>query len=112
MSVVIPLMADNVGYDNFVVRAPGGAELPFTITSQSATVGDFRARPSGGLRGGLPRGVPARGPAPHGARRRPRARLPVVDTDFREVDFPPSSLSPSEHSATGGGWHGSGSSTR
>jgi inner membrane protein involved in colicin E2 resistance len=30
----------------------------------------------------------------------------VVDTDFREVDFPPGSLSPSEHTASGGAWHG------
>ena len=108
VSVVIPLMADNVGYDNFVVRAPGGAELPFTITSQSATVEhDFRP----GQAVAFEVAYRTRGTSSwtyHMAQGNGRVRdfHLVVDTDFREVDFPPGSLSPSEHSATGGGWHG------
>jgi hypothetical protein len=37
---------------------------------------------------------------------RVRDFLLEVDTDFAEVDFPPGSLSPSQHEARSGGWHG------
>jgi hypothetical protein len=108
VTVVIPLMADNVGYDNFIVRRPGGAELPFSISSESATVErDFAP----GEVVGLEVAYRTRGTSSwtyHMAQGNGRVRdfSLEVDTDFRAVDFPPGSLSPSEHGATASGWHG------
>ncbi len=108
VSMVVPLMADNVGYDNFVVRVPGGAELPFVISPEFATVErDFA--PGEAL--SFEVAYRTRGTSSwtyHMAQGNGRVRdfHLVVDTDFADVDFPPGSLSPSEHRAAGGGWHG------
>lgn len=106
--VVIPLMQDNVGYDNFVVRRAGGPELPFTITPDAATVEQPFA-PGEDI--ALEVAYRTRGTSSwtyHMAQGNGRVRdfRLEVDTDFPDVDFPAGSLSPSEHATRGERWHG------
>ncbi|MCB9661674.1 MAG: inner membrane CreD family protein [Sandaracinaceae bacterium] len=108
LQVVIPLMADNVGYDNFTVRRAGGAEIPFDITPDAALVVQELA---GGEDLAIEVSYRTRGTSSwtyHMAQGNGRVRDFVleVDTDFAQVDFPPGSLSPSEHQRSGSGWHG------
>ena len=107
-TITIPLMAQNVGYDNFVVEDEEGAPIPFQISPHDATVElPFDA--------GQPRTITIR------YRTRGTSRWTyqmaqgngrvknfslAMSTNFEAVDFPAGALSPTEFRAADGEWHG------
>jgi hypothetical protein len=103
-----PLTAANAIYDGFAVTTLDGAAVPATITNSEAQwscdlqPGDkggfavrYKSRGTGTWRYELTAGT--------GQVRNFRLDL---DANFKEVDFPPGTLSPSKHEVRGAGWHG------
>ena len=103
----VPLMDDNVGYDNFAIRRAGGGELPFEITPHAATV-EHDFAPGEDVAFEVAYRTRGTGSWTYHMANAGRVRDFVleVETDFAEVDFPPGSLSPSQHETRSGGWHG------
>ena len=108
VTVRIPLMAENVGYDNFVVRSAMGETIPFEIGAQDASVAlDFGAHESRMVHVAYrTRGTSRWTYAMANGNGRVKDFSLVMQTDFGEVDFPAGALSPSTHEASGGTWRG------
>lgn len=109
VTVTFPLVADNAGYDGFEVLDAAGNAVDTTVshTGASWTVTfaprekkewsiAWRSRGTSTFRYDMTAGTG-----------QVKAFKLVMDTDFRNIDFPAGSVSPSMHGPiAGGGWHG------
>lgn len=106
--ISFPLESENALYDGFEVLDANGAGVPATVENGVAR---WTASLPAGKRQAFRVKYRSRGTQrwqyqlTAGTGQVKDFRL-AIDTDFDEVDFPPGTLSPSQHSRQGAGWHG------
>lgn len=105
----VPLVTNNVGYDNFkIIDATSGKPMAFEISGEQARLTqEFEAGETKTLVVSYQtRGTSSWTYAMADGNGRVKNLDVNITTDFEKVDFPAGSVSPSSHSSTGDGWSG------